>query len=124
MDDRVDTLRTYSIGELFERVRQIEDQKLARRTWGNWKLTTTSLELLMQRPGSFYAVDLERLNTSAEMLDTIIQVAKKKWATPEVVGCLVKAFQDIFEPQTQICGCGTDHPFNATAYLRHRYGDV
>jgi hypothetical protein len=107
-----------------------DDRVRARRTWGRWLLCTDTLELVYEeRPGrAKYFIDLERMNTSAAMLDWIFQLCRKRWVTPTDAGNLVRALQDIFNPQARLCSlaCTTGHKvgqtIDASAYLRARYG--
>ncbi len=77
-----------------------------------------------------YEVDLDRCTTSAEVLDWICQVAKKSWGSPEVVGELVQALDDILHPQETLCTDGRErgpvNPRNTAADTagldRHRLG--
>ena len=36
----------------------------------------------------YYWIDLERIQTSSQMLDWIMQIASKTWATPQIIGLL------------------------------------
>ena len=55
-----------------------------------------------------YEVDLERCTTSAEMLDWICQVAEKTWATPDTVGNLAMALNELLRPQATVCALGVE----------------
>jgi len=61
----------------------------------------------------FYEIDLARCNSSSEILDWIIQVSRKTWATTATVGSLVKAFDDLFDLQANVCSWGRNKPFHA-----------
>ena len=78
--------------------------------WGGWKLQGRTYELTYQpfadAPAYAYPVDLERFTTSAEVLDMIIQMAEKTWATDEVLAGLVRAINDLLRPQATICSGG------------------
>lgn len=51
-----------------------------------------------------YAVELDRCKTSAQALDWIIQVSKKKgWATDAVLGRLVKLMDKELDIQRNLC---------------------
>jgi len=54
-----------------------------------------------------YWIDLE-ICSSARMLDIIMQVARKSWATDKCLAGLVHALDDIFQPQGRLCSCGID----------------
>lgn len=94
------------------------DARLARRQWGSWRLRTDTRELV----GAGYPIDLETIETSAEMLDWIFQVAEKDWADAKLLGDLILALRDIFDPQSNLCSFGTSRQIDATKFLRARYG--
>ncbi len=98
------TFRVLTLKELFAAGEEDDRKRLARRQWGRWKLDTETLELAFEeRRGRFlYFIDLERMSSSAAMLDWIIQVHKKNWCTIEDTGHLVAALQDIFDPQSHL----------------------
>jgi len=50
-----------------------------------------------------YEIDLECCQTSAAVLDWIMQVANKAWATDSVIADLVRALNRIIEPQAKLC---------------------
>ncbi len=70
--------------------------------WGRWKLNGAgdrwSLDI------QHYYILLDEIHTNAEMNDWIFQLAGKTWVTAEDLGNLVLAFEDIFEPQANLCG--------------------
>lgn len=70
--------------------------------WGRWEYSKDTLEVIYHSPDGWqYGVDLERSNTSAQILDWIIQIAQKAWATPEDIGNLVRAFDELTEYDLQ-----------------------
>lgn len=71
--------------------------------------------------GLGYWVPLNEVGTSARMLDWIFQVAAKSWATPDDIGQMVLALQEIFEPQARLCSFGQDTPFDAGKFLADRF---
>jgi hypothetical protein len=74
--------------------------------WGPWRLNRN---YTLNQPGrreSPYHIDLERFTSSAEMLDMIMQVAGKAWATDEVLAGLVRALSDTIDPQACLCSSG------------------
>jgi hypothetical protein len=56
-----------------------------------------------------YEIDLEACNSTAQVLDFILQVSGKTWATDETVGKLVRCFKEaakcIFNEQAQGVMC-------------------
>jgi hypothetical protein len=84
--------------------------------WGGWRLE--GLELVYPAYGSnVYPIDLERFTSSAKMLDTVMQVAGKTWATNDCVAGLVRALDYLLQPQGTLCSCGQDKKLT-TAQIR------
>jgi len=75
-------------------------------SWGRWHLNTDILSL--EHSVIDYGVDLRRCNSSAEILDWIIQISQKTWASNADIGNLVRALDDIFDIQGHFCGNGRD----------------
>ena len=76
------------------------------KQWGPWSYDAERLVLTHQNkdyPGSWYEVDLERCDTSAETLDWIFQVAAKDWGVPKTLGYLIHAIADLLDPQDTLC---------------------
>lgn len=79
-------------------------------TWGRWKFVQKNLTLFYE-PGKevhtdWYEVDLEECLTSAAVLDWIAQIASKIWATNDCIGNLVRALNDLLNPQSNLCSFG------------------
>ena len=53
-----------------------------------------------------YEIDLERIGSSAAMLDWIFQIRGKAWATSTVLRDLLNAFHDVSGPQSSLCSLG------------------
>ena len=100
--------------------------------WGPWKLNKRILTLTFSKrrhPANlgppYYEIDLERILDSASMLDWIMQITGKTWADDFTIASLVRALNEIFQPQHYLCsfgilGNGTAHyPKN---YLKERLG--
>ena len=85
-----------------------------------WKFEKNLTLNLTEQPG--YQIDLERCNSSAQILDWIIQVSKKTWAGNEIVGSLVKHLDRCLHIQGNICSCGSDQNFNARKWLLSKQG--
>lgn len=67
-----------------------------------------------------YEVDLERMNSSATVLDWIAQVSgKERGFTVSDVGWLVRALDDLIGLQRRVCGMGHDHHFDVARVLRN-----
>lgn len=88
------------------------------RTWGKWTLNK-NLTLTHQDRGS-YELDLEKMATSAEVLDTIFQVSNKLWCSPKDAGDLLDALRDTINPQGTLCSCGRNKKFVPTPYLKKK----
>jgi len=84
------------------------ERKYAASEWNGWRLETTNytLDAFDTNGHWLYGVDLERCTTSAEVLDWIMQVAGKQWATPELMSGLLCALRDVLNPQATLCSCG------------------
>lgn len=74
--------------------------------WGPWKLDAARYVLYC--PG--YEVSLQSCGTSAGMLDWIVQVAEKGWATAGHTAGLVHALDDILRPQANLCSGWREGP--------------
>lgn len=85
--------------------------------WGPWRLDAKLLTLTHIRG---YEIDLERIHSSAEMLDWIFQVLHKIWCTPETTKGLLDAFDALFDPQANLCSMGHSKTINPTAHLRQK----
>jgi len=53
-----------------------------------------------------YEVDLARCRTSAEVLDWLVQVRNKRWATAAIVAGLIGALDDLLHLQATLCSGG------------------
>lgn len=81
--------------------------------WGQWRFKSSNLIL---KHDNGYEVDLEGINSCAEMLDWIFQLNHKVDAFygEDVVKNLVEAFDDIFYPQANCCSYGAERQFNGS----------
>ena len=88
---------------------------------GGWRFIADArvLELHDAEGRWFYEVDLERCRTSAEVLDWIIQVSQKTWATDARLAGLVRALDEILNPQATLCSFGKERgPIDVPATLK------
>ena len=82
--------------------------------WGDWCfMENNTLELLTTPYGhanefSVYWVDLDRVRSSAEVLDWIAQISKKTWCTEKILANLVWALDDILDLQQNYCSFGIE----------------
>jgi len=102
----------HSILEIFER---LASKPLPER-WGNWKLDRARRAIYYDGPHDFW-FPLAQVNNSTEVLDWVVQLHERSWTTPEDIGNLVAALDDIFDLQNNMCGCGIDHRFNAKEHV-------
>lgn len=83
-----------------------------------------TIEVPLPSHGQFYEVDLERCNTSAQMLDWIFQLQGKTWMTPELMreflATLNRACIEIFQESVQgcFCSCGNNYQVDWKAGTR------
>jgi len=84
---------------------------MKKQSWGDWVLEKETL--VLKHKGTDYEVYLDECNNSAQILDWIIQVSQKSWATNDVIGELVRALDDILNIQGHFCGSGISHEANS-----------
>jgi hypothetical protein len=106
------TLRVLSAADLLDFRRTI-------RPDSEWQYDVERLVLVHNETG--YEVDLERMRSSAEMLDWIFQIRPKRWVTSKTMADLLEALEILLEPQAHYCGCGRNLRPKVTAILA-RYG--
>ena len=81
-----------------------------------WKFDPRRLTLAY---GRHYWIDLGQCPTSAAVLDFIMQVAGKTWATEEVLAFLVRDLLHLLHPQYNLCRSGEERgPINVAAIVR------
>ena len=81
--------------------------------WGGWRVEGLELVYSAYPGGGVYPIDLERFTDSAEVLNMIVQVAKKNWATDACVAGMVRALNDLLQPQAHLCSCGANKQMTA-----------
>ncbi len=67
-----------------------------------------------------YSFDVSGKNTSAKLLDLIVQVSKKRWATDSILSDLVRKLDDLLDIQANVCSWGKDKNFDAVGHLEGR----
>lgn len=87
--------------------------------WGPWVLNRKGLYLLHNTKD--YYIDLASIVNAGEALDSIAQVSSKRWATAEDLGHLVKALDEIFHLQTNLCPWGVSRTIDAETVLHERF---
>jgi len=66
--------------------------------WGPWRLDADTLELVFQGRSN-YRINLEEITDAPNMVEWIFHIKEKEvWVTDEVMGYLLSAFDDLFEP--------------------------
>jgi hypothetical protein len=92
------------------------------RKWGNWRLDAERLCLEFLTHGTVtYEIDIERIQSSAGVLDWIFQINQKSWASDKDIADLVQAFDDIFDPQQYLCSFHSEKQIgNPTEFLKRR----
>lgn len=95
----------------------MEDRQIKHgQRWGQW---TLDMDVLVLRDRRGYEVDLERCDTPAKMLDFIMQVSSKaKTYSSEDVGDLVRALEEILQPQATICSFGRASALNVKKWMK------
>ena len=97
------------------------------KTWrGGWRFD--SEDMTMQLDGTAmsgdrvkYEVELDAFRNSAEILDSIAQITKKNWATPEIVFGFVVALDDLLDLQANVCSFGSDRTIDPLKVIRTRF---
>ena len=89
--------------------------------FGPWLFSLRTLRL--KHRGTGYLIHLVDIDTSARMLDVVMQVAQKTWGTADTVGWLVQALRRLLQPQAHFCSLGREHgPADVHRILRRRFG--
>ena len=86
-----------------------------------WKFDPDRLVLVLRRGGGrwMYEVDLGRCQTSAGVINWIIQVSKKSWASDAVLADLVRQLDDLLNLQATLCSFGQERgPIDVKEVLR------
>lgn len=86
-----------------------------RGSWGPWYFDPKMI-VLVHMDG--YEIDLEKCDTSAEILDWLAQLRGKSWVTPTDLGNLMIAFDDLFHVQANFCSWGKERNPNPVEVLR------
>lgn len=66
--------------------------------WGPWRLDRVAVSLVLEIDGTLvYDIDLEHVFTSQAVTSWLAQLAEKDWASLEVLGGLVRAFDAVLD---------------------------
>jgi hypothetical protein len=79
-----------------------------KRDWHGWELHGMHLSYQAYPSGGHYIFDIGDRTTSAAVLDILMQVDQKTWATAPCVAGLVHALNDILHPQANLCSGGSN----------------
>lgn len=94
-------------------------RRLQPESWCGWRLLPEVPALEFENEEiQGYRIDLDRVTTSAQMLDWIFQIHSKPWGAAAFLGFMA-ALYDVLNPQGLVCTWGTDRPFTPEA-LRER----
>jgi len=88
-----------------------------RGVWGNWRLDRRHAVLEHKPTG--YLISLEWCLGNAALLDWAFQLGAKRWLSDCDFRNLVRAFDEIFAPQSGMCSFGCDRP-SASEHARRR----
>ena len=92
-----------------------------RRLAQHWHFDPHSLTLIFHSGEEIqHLVDLRKITSSTCMLDIIFEVSGRSWASKEIVGDLIQALQDLFDPKVTLCGAVRDRPLDPVAHLVNR----
>ena len=74
--------------------------------WGDWVFNSENLTLTNKAKD--YEIDLEKIHSSADILDWIFHVFDKTWCDQKTISDLLLAFNEILKPQSNYCSLGND----------------
>ena len=88
---------------MIEKIDLNADNEVKNR-WGNWVFNKddNTLDFCSSTNYTYY-IDLDECTNSAQILDWIAQVSHKLYMTSTDIGNLVKALDDIFNLQRNVC---------------------
>ena len=94
---------------------------------GNWKYDPDKF-MVVYSDGDVmpYRIGLDRMSNSSSMLDFVVHVSKKKWATGQIVSDFIKMLNILLDPQLNFCNCamvsnrkGKEHDFESLKCIVH-----
>lgn len=88
-----------------------------------WKFDSQNLtlNLFQEGKGQRYYIDLEKCRTSAEVLDWVMQVASKPWATDQILGSFIRELNRLLDPQGNLCSGGEEiGPIDVKKVIKER----
>ncbi|MDQ2712038.1 MAG: hypothetical protein M3Y24_07375 [Acidobacteriota bacterium] len=98
-----------------------QDNSRSRRLAQLWHFDPHSLTLVF-RSGEevHHLVDLRRITSSTCMLDIIFDISGRPWASKDIIGDLIQALQELFDPKVTLCGAGRDRLLDPVVHLVNR----
>ena len=82
-------------------------RRQALRAWGRWRYKASTQELVFDRWK--YFADVERMRkSSAECLDTVMQVFGKTWCSPQDFHDFMTGVRTLVNPQATLCSFGSE----------------
>ena len=101
--------------------RRLANLKRPKRT--GWRIEELTLVYYLDDQEQ-YCVELDRCNTSAQILDWLCQIRSKRWGTPRCLAGLLDAFDIISGGlQRNVCGFGVDGKFSMIKTARKQYAN-
>ena len=98
-------------------MKSVQDETLEGNCW-RYNARRHVLQFRERPNERFYEVALNSITTSASALDWIVQISQKAWATPKVVGDLVRRMDAILNLQGNYCSAGIERgPVDVTKLL-------
>ncbi len=77
---------------------KLEMEQNAQKRWGEWVFVESNNTLISKNDmHPNYEIDLDQCNTPKEILQWIMHIHHKTWATDETVMNLIRAFDHLFE---------------------------
>ncbi|MEU6265552.1 hypothetical protein [Saccharopolyspora shandongensis] len=86
------------------------------------RLDKETRTLQLDQDDASYEVDLDDCLTSARVLDWIMQITAKPWATDATIAGLIRALDDVLQPQTTLCSMGSSTHMTGQQIINHVTG--
>lgn len=83
-----------------------------------WEIDDNTMTLDLIDKDHEYYVEISRCNSSAEILDWIIQVSKKTWVTDNILASLVRRLDHYIDLQANVCSYGRDGKVDACEVVK------
>jgi hypothetical protein len=104
---------TIRLSELQRRPPPVDGQK-----WGPWVYRAHNLTLEWKGNPDQYYIDLESCTDASHVLDWLLQISHKGWASARDVGELLRALDELAgDLQGEVCPWGQNESFSYAARL-------